>query len=266
MTLKPDDIKTGDVIRADWLNAAKNAPVTSVRGGGGVKVTQTAGGDVSVSLSRAGGPINNTGPQSFIIARVTEVDSGDPLLVTAIEQAWSDAGTDFIAAANGRTWDGESTNPPKVRIVDGQPRAVDDLVTLGHKFGPDNSSQWFVVPESTSPFWAKITGNATNGTNRWKYAWTEQNRTATGLQDMTGGRTGTTSAGFAINANEANNSGAGVQGNSIDIDGAVFTDNTDLEIQPVLGSPVVRMWSDIDDAGAVAFTFEYVNAVDGECA
>ena len=119
---------------------------------------------------------------------------------------------------------------------------------------------------SQDSFWAKITGNAADGTNKWKYAWTEQQRTAAGWQDLSGGRSGTTSTGFAVNANEANNDGTGVQGNSIDIDGTVFDDNSDLEIQPVQGDPVVRMWAELSSTNTLVYTFEYVNAVDGECA
>lgn len=131
-------------------------------------------------------------------------------------------------------------------------------------------TQWAIIDinhaKPTTAFWAKITGNAANGTNKWKYAWTEQERTSTGWQDLTGGRSGTTLADFALNSLEANNDGTGIQGNSIDIDGAVFTDNTDLEIQAVQGDPVVRMYVDLDvTAGGLAYSFEYVNAVDGEC-
>lgn len=114
--------------------------------------------------------------------------------------------------------------------------------------------------------WIKITGNATNGTNQWKYAWTEQVRTSTGWQDAANARTGTTSSDYALNACEANNDGTGIQGNSIDIDGAVFTDNSDLEIQPVQGDPVVWAWRGVDASNNPCLTFEYVNAVDGECA
>jgi len=131
-------------------------------------------------------------------------------------------------------------------------------------------TQWAIVDinhQTADTFWAKITGNAANGDNKWKYAWTEQERTSTGWQDLTGGRSGTTSTDFALNSLEASNSGSGVQGNSIDIDGAVFTDNSDLEIQPVQGDPVVRMYVEPEvTAGALAYSFEYVNAVDGECA
>ena len=132
-----------------------------------------------------------------------------------------------------------------------------------------SGDQWAIVhlePFHAESFWAKITGNAADGTNKWKYAWTEQQRTATGWQDLSGGRTGTTTTDFAVNANEANNSGAGVQGNSIDIDGTVFDDNSDLEIQPVQGDPVVRVWAEMSSTSTLVYTFEYVNAVDGECA
>ena len=111
----------------------------------------------------------------------------------------------------------------------------------------------------------KITGHTTNGTNQWKYAWTEQVRTSTGWQDAANARTGTTSSDYALNACEANNDGTGVQGNSVDIDGSIFTDNTDLDIQPVQGDPVVWAWRGVDASGEPCLTFEYVNAIDGEC-
>jgi len=115
-------------------------------------------------------------------------------------------------------------------------------------------------------FWIKITGNATNGTNQWKYAWTEQVRTSTGWQNAANARSGTTSSDFALNACEANNSGSGVQGNSVDIDGQTFTDNSDLELQPVQGNPVVWARRGTDTSGNACLTFEYQNAIDGECA
>lgn len=204
-------------------------------------------------------------PERFVIARVTEIDSTDPMLLTAKEQYWSESDAAMIELPTGRTWNGEDGNPPKVRCIDGQGRGLDDLVVLGLAHGADGAA-WYVVPESLSPFWAKITGNAANGTNKWKYAWTEQERTSTGWSDLTNGRSGTTGSGFALNSLEANNDGSGVQGNSIDIDGTVFDDNSDLEIQPVQGDPVVKMWAEQDSTGTIAYSFEYVNAVDGECA
>ncbi|MEM6260163.1 MAG: hypothetical protein AAGI37_17950 [Planctomycetota bacterium] len=116
--------------------------------------------------------------------------------------------------------------------------------------------------------WIRVTGNAAVGgeTNRWQYAWTEQVRTSTGWQDAANARSGTTSTDYAMNACEANNSDAGVQGNSVDLDGSVFDDNTGLELQPVQGSPVVWAWRGVDASNNPCLTFEYVNAIDGECA
>ena len=192
MIQKPKGMKSGDEIGASYLNKLRDYGIKSLRVGAGLFM-HISGGRAEISLAPRPIPVNNTGPQSFIIARVTEVDSGDPLLVTAIEQAWSDADTDFIAAANGRTWDGESTNPPKVRIVDGQPRAVDDLVTLGHKFGPDNASQWFVVPEKAGAFGIKLTqtgGTAGDDTTQCSFTYTvddmNDNEIATGVNPATG--------------------------------------------------------------------------------
>jgi hypothetical protein len=52
-------------------------------------------------------------------------------------------------------------------------------------------------------FWASITGNSSIDTTHWKYAWAEQSRTETGFQNRTGGKTGSTSTDFGINAAEA---------------------------------------------------------------
>jgi hypothetical protein len=206
------------------------------------------------------------GPEAFVVGRVTEVDSADPTLLSVQEQYWSEDDAAMIDLPAGRTWDGGDGNPAKVRAVGGSQPAVDSLVVLGFRHGADGEGVWYTLPPTTSSFWAKITGNAADGTNKWKYAWTEQQRTATGWQDLSGGRSGTTSTDFAVNANEANNDGTGVQGNSIDIDGTVFDDNSDLEIQPVQGDPVVRVWAEMSSTATLVYTFEYVNAVDGECA
>jgi hypothetical protein len=145
--------------------------------------------------------------------------------------------------------------------------SIGEVYLLQNVIAEDGTTQRLGVALGRNPsFWAKITGNAADGTNKWKYAWTEQQRTAAGWQDLTDGRSGTTTTGFAVNANEANNDGTGIQGNSIDIDGTVFDDNSDLELVAVQGDPVVRMWADIDSSGNTAYSFEYTNAIDGECA
>jgi len=226
--------------------------------------------DVESSDLRSGGPKGRrpaepAGKQEYIIARVTGVDAADPLRVKVAEQYWSDEENNFIDIPGGRVWDGEDGNLPTVWA--GNLPAVGAIVTMGHRHGLDGGQTWFIVLGGSWTFWAEITGNAAMAgeTNRWQYAWTEQARTATSMSDRTDGRTGTTSAGFALNSCEMNNDGSGVQGNSVDIDGAVFDDNTDLELQPVRGDTVVRMTGEVDDDGGVAYTFEYVNAIDGEC-
>ena len=120
-------------------------------------------------------------------------------------------------------------------------------------------------PDRSFSFWAKITGAAVLGDNKWQYSWTEQERTATGFQDLAGGRSGTTTAGFAINAVEANNSATGVQGNGYNIDGQIFTDNAGIGLKEIRGDPPRRMWVDVDNEGNVAYTFEGDNAIDGSC-
>lgn len=131
------------------------------------------------------------------------------------------------------------------------------------KGDPQQKHYLFDRPPPASSFWAKITGSAANGDNRWKYAWAEQRRTANGVQDQPGGRSGTTDARFALNSVEMFNAATGVQGNGIDVDGDAFAG---FAIQPaVTNGTVVRMHLEADDEGNPAYTFQYENGVDGEC-
>ena len=115
---------------------------------------------------------------------------------------------------------------------------------------------------SADGFWAEVGDNTADGTNKWTYAVTEQTPTSGGFTALTDGR----SVSGVRNAAENSNGGTGIQGNSIDIDGTVFDDNSDLEIQPVQGSPVVWVTRYQTAADTYEYRFEYVNAVDGECA
>lgn len=196
----------------------------------------------------------------YIVGRVTAVNEDDYSLHTVTEQYWSDADAAFIDIPGGRVWDGDGL--PQVWAA--TLPSVGDVVVIGHRYGPNDSHQWYVVPGGTWTFHAKITGSTSLSTNRWKYAWTEVTRTATAWADTSGGRSGTTTTNFALNGMEANNDGTGIQGNGVDIDGTIFTDNTGLAIQPIQGSPVVAMEGRLVD-GVLMFTFFAVNAVDGEC-
>ena len=52
----------------------------------------------------------------------------------------------------------------------------------------------------------------------------------------------------------------------ISVDSDIMGDNTDIEIQPIQGDPVVRVFRTYTDDGAEVYDIYTVNAVDGECA
>lgn len=115
---------------------------------------------------------------------------------------------------------------------------------------------------SAEGFWGLV-GTATDDTtNVWTYAITEQVPVAGGFADLGNGRSLT----GVRNSIEDNNSGSGVQGNSIDLAGQIFTDNANLEVNSILGSPVVWVRRYEISAGTYEYRVQYVNAIDGECA
>lgn len=110
-------------------------------------------------------------------------------------------------------------------------------------------------------FFAKITSSASLATNRWKYAWTEQQMNGDSWEDKSGGRSGTTSSNYALNLVEANNDGSGVQGNGVNLSNLTGT----FAIKAIAGDPVVQMHQKTDVNGTVKYYFSQVNAVDGTC-
>lgn len=139
------------------------------------------------------------------------------------------------------------------------------MLGTAHHTTDSETGKWVYLVGSAAGsgggFWAQITANYSVGNNIWNYSWVEQERIADGWQDLAGGRTGTANTSTAAyNSIEANNNGAGMEGNSIDVDN--LADGFDL--QPVQGDPVVWMRED-DVAGTTAYSFSYENAVDGEC-
>lgn len=96
---------------------------------------------------------------------------------------------------------------------------------------PPRARRVMMAAVAVAGFWARITGSAEIGTTGiFKYAWTEQERTAAGWQDKSGGRSGTTSVGFAITGRDF-----------------VITGSN---------GPIVRMYPETDSAGDPCFTFE----------
>lgn len=248
-------------VRTDWQRGqsipAKDMRANSLALDGLVK----SGPDLT---SRNGGALRNN---ARYVVKITAITLANSKYSYQFEQVRFDVESNaYVAASEPVTHEtiGEATSQGS-NVV---PTAgVDEIVSIrpGSQVDSSGRRQWEFIPNGGVSFWAKITGSATNGTNKWKYAWAEQERSSSGWADLTGGRSGTTSTGFALNSIEANNDGTGIQGNSVDIDGTLFDDNTGLEIQPVQGDPVVRMWAEEDTGGTIAYSFEYVNAVDGDC-
>jgi hypothetical protein len=113
------------------------------------------------------------------------------------------------------------------------------------------------VSASGLSFWAKITGSAADGTNRWKYAWAEVEPPANGYGTwIATGRTGTTTTNPARNTVENMNAATGTQGNGVDV--ANFSGT--FAMQPAPANVIVRMY-----VTRGKMWFEYPNAVDGAC-
>ena len=137
---------------------------------------------------------------------------------------------------------------------------------------PDGVHSRRVFPARATGFWAIITGSAADGTNRWKYAWTEQSKTVAGYDgwaNKTSGRSGTTSVDPARNTIEDMNDASGVQGNGVDVANLDTADYT-FAIQAAPAGVVVWMYIvEIPALGEVdastEYWFSYVNGVDGGC-
>ncbi len=101
-----------------------------------------------------------------------------------------------------------------------------------------------VAPPAPGGFWAQLTDSATLSLAAgptWKYAWSEQRRTATGWEAAPDARSGTTTVGYALNtvatADAAPVGGAG---------GA-----------PAIGA-IVRLYADaLPDSDNTAYTFSW---------
>lgn len=116
---------------------------------------------------------------------------------------------------------------------------------------------------SADGFWAQITGSSEESANVGLYDATEQVPSAGGFATLANGRV---LSGVIRNSIEENNSSSGVQGNSVDLSGDIFSDNADLELKLVTGDPVVWVRRYKTGAESYEYRFSYVNAIDGECA
>ena len=130
---------------------------------------------------------------------------------------------------------------------------------------------WIDLGWIPSGFHAGITGNAADGANRWKYAFSEVYKSTSGYggwATLSGGRSGTTGSGPARNTIEDMNTGADahVEGNGVDpanLDPAETGYDT-FEIMPCTSGNIVWM-REVDRGGTIEYWFSYENGVDGDC-
>lgn len=256
---KPPDIQRGEAITADFLNRSKNHPPNAIRGSGGISVRRQ-GDDLVVGQARGNNARGNTG--AAFLVKVTG----------ALPTPGQYTGTEMMRAT-----DGSIIERPSGLVFDASRPLVElnRLPLAGYGFvvrATTSVTDSLVTAEFNSPtagqFWAKITAATVLGDSRWAYSWTQQVRNANGFEDATNAWTGAASNGLtrALNSMEANNAATGVQGNSVDLDGQIFTDNAGLEIKEIRGNPVVRMHAEPNGSGNYYYTFEAANAIDGECA
>jgi len=148
--------------------------------------------------------------------------------------------------------------------------AVDGPIQIIYKDG-GTGDKWAVVRlggRRSHGFHAEITGNATNGTNRWKYAWSEVYKSGAGYGNwsaLSGGRSGTTGTNPARNSIEDMNTGvaAHVEGCGVDVD-HLDTGDWTFEIMPCTTGNVVWI-EEVPYGTGFEYWFSHVNSTDGTC-
>lgn len=101
--------------------------------------------------------------------------------------------------------------------------------------------------------------------NRWHYAWTEMEFTGLGydgIEELSSGRSGTTTDDYAINMAEAMNDSSGVQNDGTDIDGADYP--AGFAPQPTPADLIVRMYAALTPDG-IQHHFWWPTGHDGTC-
>ncbi|MCP4378012.1 MAG: hypothetical protein GY794_17790, partial [bacterium] len=130
---------------------------------------------------------------------------------------------------------------------------------------------WIDLGWISTGFWAEITGSGTDGTHRWKYAWTEVYKLSAGYggwSTLSGGRSGTTSTNPARNTIEDMNTGADAhtEGNGVDpanLDPATTGSDT-FSFMPCTTDNIVRMYEVLQGSN-IEYWFSYETGVDGDC-
>jgi len=130
-------------------------------------------------------------------------------------------------------------------------------------------TKWAVVllgaPRSDEGFWARVTGHAGAGTNRWSYDFEGVKKTGAGHGGWTADASLPSGTGDAFNTVEDIGSGSGTQGNGVDL-ANLDTPEFTFTIQPCPAGVVVWMRPvRFGDPETVEYWFTYENGVDGGC-
>jgi hypothetical protein len=111
-------------------------------------------------------------------------------------------------------------------------------------------------------FWAKITGNSSEGNNQWSYSFEQVVKTSEGYGGWAALDEGITGEA-AYNMTEDINSASGVQGNGIDTS-SDFWGDLNFEIQPCPTNTIVWMTAVLVGEDP-EYWFSYTNGIDGNC-
>ncbi len=126
-----------------------------------------------------------------------------------------------------------------------------------------------IFHEDVAPgIWIRIGSATQDGSNkRWKYDWTEYEKSTAGYGGWTavsGGRTGHSSTfGYAYNGVEDGNGASGLYGNGVDSSNLTGT----IDIQKVPPDQVIVFAEVVNpaDGSLPELWFAYENGIDGDC-
>lgn len=131
---------------------------------------------------------------------------------------------------------------------------------------------WCIVQLGITPMppWARLTDaaaiNSSTDTWRWQYAWEEVIWSGAGSTALTGGRSGTTSEGYALNGMEVPNTTSGVV-NGVNIDSSGDYPPGFMPRPLTYGDKavLVRLHETIDASGDLVYRLSQPGGHDGTC-
>ena len=110
-------------------------------------------------------------------------------------------------------------------------------------------------------FWARLTDSSDQGGGHWRYAWEEVEWNGDSVAVKSGGRSGTLTENYAINALETAHTGTIIWG--VDTAGADYPSG--FSPQPVQTGATLKMREETDKSGDIIYRFEAMGQHDGAC-